>query len=139
MDKMQVMEKFFEHDRFARHIGIELLEVSEGRAKAKMDIAERHLNAANVVHGGVIFSLADLVFALASNSHGNIALGINVSVSYLKSARGRTLFAEANEVSRGPKLATYVMEVRDDAKDLIAMLMGTVYRKSETVGEVIEK
>jgi uncharacterized domain 1 len=138
MEKMELMQKFFEHDRFAREIGIELLEVSPGKAKAKLCVEDRHLNAANVVHGGVIFSLADLVLAMASNSQGNVALGINVSVSYLKSAQGKTLFAEANEVSRGPKLATYVMEVRDEANELIAMLMGTVYRKSESVGSLAE-
>ena len=52
-----------------------------------MTVADQHLNAADVVHGGALFTLADLVFAVASNSHGQLALGINVSISYLKAAR----------------------------------------------------
>jgi acyl-CoA thioesterase len=60
---------------------------------------DHHGNAVGVVHGGAIFSLADLVFAVASNSHGTVALGVNVAISYMTAARGGTLVAEAEEVS----------------------------------------
>jgi acyl-CoA thioesterase len=131
---MEVVKKFFENDRFADHVGIELLEVSKGRAKAKMEIKEHHLNGVNIAHGGAIFSLADLAFAVASNSHKTVALSINVSISYLKaSVAGDTLIAEANEVSLNPKLATYEVRVTDETHDLIAIFLGTVYRKKDKI------
>jgi acyl-CoA thioesterase len=131
---MEVVKNFFKNDRFADHVGIELLEVSKGRAKAKMQIKEHHLNGVNIAHGGAIFSLADLAFAVASNSHKTVALSINVSISYLKaSAAGDTLFAEANEVSLNPKLATYEVRVTDEANDIIAIFLGTVYRKKDKI------
>jgi acyl-CoA thioesterase len=131
---MEVVKKFFENDRFADHVGIELLEVSKGRAIAKMEVKEHHLNGVNIAHGGAIFSLADLAFAVASNSHRTVALSINVSISYLKaSVAGDTLIAEANEVSLNPKLATYEVRVTDEANDLIAIFLGTVYRKKEKI------
>jgi len=130
---MESVRIFFKNDRFADHVGIELLEVSEGRAKAKMEIQEHHLNGVNIAHGGAIFSLADLAFAVASNSHRTIALGINASISYLKAATGGTLIAEAKEVSLNPKLATYEVRVTDENNDLIAIFLGTVYRKKEKI------
>ena len=130
---MESVRNFFKNDRFADHVGIELLEVSEGRAKAKMEIQEHHLNGVNIAHGGAIFSLADLAFAVASNSHRTIALGINASISYLKAATGGTLIAEAKEVSLNPKLATYEVRVTDENNDLIAIFLGTVYRKKEKI------
>ena len=60
----------FRQDRFAAHVGIELLEAAPGRASARLEIGEHHLNAIGLVHGAAIFSLADLVFAVASNAHG---------------------------------------------------------------------
>ena len=119
------------HDKFAEHCGIELLEVSEGRAKAILKINRQHLNAVNIVHGGAIFTLADLVFAAASNSHGNVAVAINVTISYLKAAAGGTLTAEAREVSRNRKLATYSIRVTDESGDLVASFQGMVYRKKD--------
>ena len=130
---MESVRNFFKNDRFAEHVGIELLEVSEGRAKAKMEIQEHHLNGVNIAHGGAIFSLADLAFAVASNSHRTIALGINANISYLKAAADGTLFAEAKEVSLNPKLATYEVRVTDENNDLIAIFLGTVYRKKDKI------
>ena len=121
------------NDKFAKHIGIELLEASEGHATAILKIGRQHLNAVNIVHGGAIFTLADLVFAAASNSHGTVAVAINVTISYLKAAAGGTLTAEAREVSRNRKLATYSIRVTDDGGDLVASFQGMVYRKKDKI------
>ena len=132
---MDTIREFFKNDRYAALSGIELLEVAEGRAKARMKIENHHLNGVDMVHGGAIFTLADLVFAAASNSHGTVAVAINASIWYVKAAREGTLFAEAREISRNPKLATYAIEVTDNAGDLIASFEGMVYRKKETIGK----
>ncbi|HHT46316.1 MAG TPA: PaaI family thioesterase [Firmicutes bacterium] len=127
------MIRFFEEDNFSNYVGVELLEVSEGRAKAKMDIEKHHLNSFGIVHGGAIFALADLVFALASNSHGNISVAINVNISYIKAATGGTLYAEGQEVSINPKLASYAINITDDNNELIAIFQGMVYRKKDKI------
>jgi len=121
------------NDKFAEHIGIELLEASEGCAKAILKIDRQHLNAVNIVHGGAIFTLADLVFAAASNSHGTVAVAINVTISYLKAVAGGILTAEARETSRNRKLATYSIRVTDDGGDLVASFQGMVYRKKDKI------
>ena len=129
---METIKQFFQkNDQFADYVGIELLEVSAGGAKAKMEIKKHHLNGVNTVHGAAIFTLADFVFAVASNSHGTIAMGINVSISYLKAIREGILYAEAKEVSKNPKLASYQVQITDDVGDLVAIFQGMVYRKKE--------
>jgi acyl-CoA thioesterase len=131
---MEAVINYFKNDRFADHVGIELIDVSKGWAKAKMEIKDHHLNGVNIAHGGAVFSLADLAFAVASNSHGTVALSINVSISYFKaSVVGETLYAQAKEVSRNPKLATYEVRVTDEANDIIAIFLGTVYRKKDKI------
>jgi acyl-CoA thioesterase len=100
-----------------------------------MTLHEHHLNGYNTVQGGAIFTLADFAFAAASNSHGTVAVGINVSISFLKAGTTGTLWAEARELSKNPKLATYTVEVRDDAGDLVAVFQGMVYRKNEAIPE----
>lgn len=131
---MKQMEKFFKGDKFAEHVGIEIIEVSEGAARARMEIGEHHLNAVGIVHGAAIFTLADLVFAMASNSHGSVAVAINANISFMKAASQGVLFAEATEVSRNSKLATYTIRVTDENDDLIALFQGMVYRKKEKIG-----
>lgn len=133
---MQEIERFIAKDFFAQHLGIEVLEYSAGKARAKMEITSHHLNSAGILHGGATFALADTVFAVASNSHGTLAVAINASISYLKAVKGGTIFAEAEEVSLNHKLATYLITVKDDRDETIALFQGTVFRKKESLGDL---
>jgi acyl-CoA thioesterase len=120
-----------ENDLFARHVGIELTEMAPGSASARLKIRKHHLNGVGLTQGGVVFTLADLVFAAASNSYGPIAVAINASISFVKaSTEGAILTAEAKEVSRNRKLATYSILVSDEKKDTVATFQGMVYIKS---------
>lgn len=134
---MDDIKRFVDADNFARHLGIEMLEWSAGGAKARMQVREHHLNSAGTVHGGALFSFADAVFSVASNSHGTLAMAINVSISFFKAVRSGTLLAEGREVSLNAKLATYLIEIRDEAGSAVALFQGTVYRKKETLGEIL--
>jgi len=133
---MDDIKRFVDNDRFARHLGIEILEFSRGRAKARMEIKDYHLNSAGTVHGGAIFALADAVFSAASNSHGTLAMAINVGISFFKAVKKGALTAEAHEVSLNPKLATYLVNVTDDDSNAIALFQGTVYRKKDNIADV---
>jgi acyl-CoA thioesterase len=135
---MDTVKKFADNDRFARHLGVEMLEYSKGAARAKMALQDHHLNSAGTVHGGAIFALADAVFSVASNSHGTLAMAINVSISYFKAVSSGTLFAAAEEVSINPKLATYLITVRDEAGNKIALFQGTVYRKKDSLADIMQ-
>jgi acyl-CoA thioesterase len=128
---MDDVKRFIDNDRFAKHLGIDIFEHTRGRAKGRMEIKSHHHNSAGTLHGGVIFTFADAVFSAACNSHGTLAVAINVSISYFKAVSSGVLTAEAEEISLGPKLATYLISVRDENGDAIALFQGTAYRKSE--------
>ena len=121
---MENLKRFFKKDNFAANSGIELLEVSPGYAKARMDIGEKHLNALKTVQGGALFTLADLAFAAASNAYGTATVAINVNISFVKAATKGTLIAEAKETSISPKIATYNVNITDDDGDIVAIFQG---------------
>lgn len=131
---MEEMKNFVAKDAFAKLCGVKLLEASKGRAKTELTVGEEHLNAAGVVQGGALFTLADLAFAAASNSHGTLALAINAHISFVKASKQGKLTAFARETSFSPKLATYSIDIRDESGDLVAGFNGMVYRKKEKIG-----
>lgn len=130
---MNRVQAFFRGDRYAAHSGIEVVEVAPGRATARMAVQPFHLNGLNIVHGGALFTLADFAFALASNSHGTVAVAVNASISIMKATAAGALRAEAREVSKNHRLGTYTVEIRDDAGDLVALFQGLAYRKSDPI------
>ncbi|MDR1782999.1 MAG: PaaI family thioesterase [Dysgonamonadaceae bacterium] len=123
------VKEFFKDDRYAAFSGIELIEVEPGYAKTKMEIRDMHLNAGNVVQGGAIFTLADLAFAAAVNSYGNLAMSIETSIRYFKGVGEGTLFAEARAVHIHKKLATFEVRVTNEKDELISLFTATAYRK----------
>ena len=128
---MDQIRKFFDRDKLAKALGIECVELSPGRAKTRMTIREDHYNSVRIVHGAATFALADFAFALACNSYGTAAVGISASMSWLKAVDKGVLTAEAEEVSKSPKLGTYLIRIRDEAGDVVAVFQGTAYRKKE--------
>jgi acyl-CoA thioesterase len=96
-----------------------------------MEIRPFHLNGVGVAHGGALFTLADYVFAAASNSHGQIALAINVQISYVKATAQGVLLAEGCETSLGSRIGTYDIRITDEDGDTVALFHGMAYRKKE--------
>jgi len=129
MNTSEQAAAFANRDRFARHLGISLCEMHNGRAVATMSVGEEHTNGLGMVHGGALFSLADLAFAAASNSMGRIAVAINATISYIEAPQTDSLTAVAEEVSVGRKLATYSVTVSDGSERICAVFQGTAYLK----------
>ena len=94
-----------------------------------MEIKPFHLNGVGLVHGGALFTLADFAFAAAANSHEEVAVAINASISYLKGIKTGTLYAEAEEISNSRKISVYSIKVTDEAGQLIAMFHGMAFKK----------
>jgi acyl-CoA thioesterase len=125
----ELVRKFFQGDRFAHSVGIELLEASEGKARAKLAIREVHLNAFHTVHGAAIYALADFAGGIAANSNGNSAVAVNCNISFLKAVSKGDLFAEASEITNNRKLASYIIRITDEKNDLIAIVQALAYKK----------
>jgi acyl-CoA thioesterase len=129
---MEDFKNYFKKDMFIVNVGIELLEISPGYAKARLEVEEKHLNALKTVQGGVLFTLADIAFAAAINAHGSSAVLINANMSFVKTATKGTLIAEAKETSINPKIATYNVNITDDEGDIVAIFQGMGYRKKNS-------
>lgn len=97
--------RMLETDRCARALGIEVLQADPGHARLSMTVRRDMTNGFDIVHGGMIFSLADTAFAMACNhptdDEGTITVATGVDINFLASAHvGDELVAEAVEVSR---------------------------------------
>ena len=127
--------RYFAGDRYAALTGVQIVAAGKGYCRASLIIEDKHLNAANVVQGGAIFTLADLAFAVASNSHGQLALAINVNISFLRGISTGTLYATATEVGEPKRLGAYDVLVTDEQGEIIARFNGMVYRKNQKLAE----
>ena len=115
-------------DVASRGLGIELVDLSEGRAVTRMTIRADMVNGHAIAHGGLIFTLADTAFACACNSYGPVTVAASADIVFVAPARqGDVLVAEAVERIRFGRSGLYDVTIRRGG-DVIAEFRGRSQR-----------
>ena len=121
-----------EKEPFAQKFGLKLLGLDEGFSRVEMTFTPDMENLFGRAHGGALFALIDEAFETASNSHGTVAVALNLNITYLSSPLpGSKLTAEAREFSRTRKTANYDIKVFDDRGNLTVACQALVYRRDD--------
>jgi acyl-CoA thioesterase len=124
-----VVAHMMKHDLFSQWLGVEVLEVSEGSSRIRMEVRKEMINGFGIVHGGIAFALADSAFAFACNNRNNLSVALDTSINFLKPvAVGDNLEATAREIHNGRSTGLYQVEIRNQNKDVVALFKGTCFR-----------
>jgi len=122
------------HIPFVDHLGLQLLEKSDGRTLIGFDPRPEHLNSWNGVHGGAIMTLLDVALSSAARSLDPACIGaatVEMKANFLAAAAG-SVFAEGFAQRAGRSLIYAEGSVRDAAGSVFAKASGTfklVYAK----------
>jgi phenylacetic acid degradation protein PaaD len=118
-------------DPYANFLGIRFDRVEPGFASCSLIVTASMFNFLNVVHGGLVFSLADAAFSAASNRDHSPSFALDVSGTFLRTAKiGDVLRAEAQLVHATRRTALYRMTVLN-GEELVSTFNGTVYKAKE--------
>jgi acyl-CoA thioesterase len=127
----RVVGAMMERDAFSQWLGIKVLIVRPRFAMVGMTVRDDMLNGFGVAHGGIAFSLADSAFAFASNTHGQVTVSVENSITYPAAIRGGdVLTATAELEAASNRLGYYRVTVRrgsEAAGEVVALFRGTVY------------
>jgi acyl-CoA thioesterase len=131
MERHELISAAFERDPYVQNQGFRLASVSDDAVVVKMTVRGDQVNFLGGTHGGVLHSLADCAFSLASNAYeGEDAVAIDTHLTITApSDAGETLTATAHEETRGRTLATYRVDVVRDDNRTVALFTGTVFIK----------
>jgi acyl-CoA thioesterase len=132
-DRATKITESFGNDPYAAAQGMVLGEITESSVTVAMVVRNDHVNFLGGTHGGVVFSIADCAFALASNAHPEDAVAIDTHLAITAATSiGDTLTATAVEQTRGRSLATYRVDVTRNDGRTVALFTGTVSFKRRT-------
>ena len=113
--------------------GIAIEEARAGYARLSMLVRADMLNGHRIVHGGMVFALADTAFAYVCNGRNEKSVAAQSSIVFLGSAEeGETLIAEAEEAATAGRSGVTRVTVRTSTGRAIAEFTGY----SRTVGGV---
>lgn len=93
---------------FAELIDLNIEERAAGHSRLSLIVARAHLNPHQVVHGAVLFAMADTGMGAAlapSLSDGEVCVTIEIKINYFKPVSTGTLICLTRVVNRGRTVA----------------------------------
>ncbi len=102
------------NNNFAKLLGVELTELSKGYAKAQMTVKKEFLNPIGSLHGGCLYTIADIAGGAAACSYGIHVTTIDGDFHYLRAGiNTEKLYATATEIKKGKRISVYNISVTD--------------------------
>lgn len=122
LDFEKYKEYFNKHDMFSVNSQMKLVELREGYAKVEHTIDKKSMNYMGSIHGGLLYTMADVAAGTAMVSCGKQGVTLNASTDYIKPAHSGKVIAEGKVTSSGRAISRCEVEVHSED--------GTVYSRS---------
>ena len=125
-----IFDKVNSEDTFSQQIGMKLIELQAGFARATLPITDATVNIYKMAHGGAIFSVADQACEAAGNSFGEPAVALQHSIHFLTAGKsGDFLEATARVIHRSNRIGLIAFEVKNQEGVLLAVGQQLIYFK----------
>lgn len=115
------------YNPFASHIGLSISQAGDGACRAELTAAPEHLNPHDVVHGAVLFAMADTAMGSALYSTLDRATEwcttVEIKINYFRPAGPGLLVCDTQLVNRGRTMANLDSRITQNGK-LVAAANG---------------
>lgn len=120
---------------FRKKIEMEITEARPGYAVGEIVLKPWHMNILGIVHGGVLYSLADTVGGTAAMTGRDYAVPtVDGTIHYLKAGKNTSkIIARAQEIQNGYAFSVCECKIYDDKETLLASATMTVLSFEEEV------
>ena len=124
---LEYTEEIWNKSPFIKLLGLEFEKLEPGHCQSRLKVSETLLNKHSVVHGGVIYSMADISMGVAvySTLKNSETFTLEIKINYLKTAKSKLLTCDARILKKGKNVAVLEAEIRSGENDLIAKALGT--------------
>lgn len=114
---------------FGELIGLKFTKAEAGQSQCVLEVNEELLNPHEVLHGGVIYSMADTGMGAALYSYlddDELCTTIEIKITYFVSVTTGTLVCDTAVINKAKRIAVLESEIRSD-EQLVAKANGTFY------------
>lgn len=123
----ELKQRLLDSNEFILGNEIKILEFSDDHAKLEMKIDKAVLNGHGIVHGGIIFAMADNAAAAATFTKGRLCVTLNSTINFIRPVVGEKMIVEADAIFAGRTTGVYDVKVTNDQGTLCAKASFTMY------------
>ena len=132
-----IIKKLFQtvkEDEYIQMLGLELIDLKPGYAKSRIKFSKKLCNPYNVIHGGCLYSIADITAGYAGCAYGHFVTTISGNMNYVRPAKNSEyIYCEAKVVRQGNKVCAYNVELFDDNNEILQNGSFNFYVMSNTI------
>lgn len=130
----EALEKMVAENDYMQNLQIEMLEIERGYVKGRMTVTDKVRNPYGSVHGGCLYSLADITAGLAACTYGNYSSTIDGNMEYILPAMDTEyIICEAKEIRQGIHVSQYEAFLYDDKGQLVDKAAFSFYMMNRQV------
>lgn len=133
-DVKQALLKLTQDNIYMQNLKIDILEMRLGYVKGKMMVTEEIMNPYGSIHGGCLYSLADIVTGLAACTYGMFSSTIDGAMEYIIPAMNTEyIICESVEIRQGKHVSIYEANIYDDKGQLVDKAKFTFYMMNRSI------
>ena len=117
---LQDLEAYKKNNPYQDHNNIDIIKVSEDECRVKVDLKRESMNLMGFVHGGLIYSMADVLCGVHARVAGGRYVTQSSHVNFLRNTTEGTIYCTTSIVKRGRQLVIVHFTVTDDQDRLLA-------------------
>ena len=135
MDIQKFMAFYNQSDPFKNACNIQVLEMGQGHSKIQMDMEEKLLNFMGTLHGGALFTLADVAAGTSITYHNRRCVTLNSNINFIKSPAFGKITAYGREISLDGNIANCEIEIYDHTETLVGKAEFTMFVMEQPLSE----
>lgn len=131
MPEEKLKESIYALERCEADHGLTFTTLEKDRAVAILPVREDHLNLYNMVYGGYVFNLMDVVAGVANICGGNVGPTVSGNIEYISSTKGQKELRCIGTVRKSGRTFSYIdVEVLGDDDKLLSKGSFIYYNKA---------
>ena len=110
------------------HLGIEFLEVTPERVRARLQVNDKLLTTTGVVHGGTLMAFADTIGAagtVANLTEGQRTATLESKTNFISGCKAGWITAESTPIHKGKRTHVWETRITDEAGKLLSVTTQT--------------
>jgi uncharacterized protein (TIGR00369 family) len=110
---------------FDNELGLEYIELTPDGGRARLEIKDKLLQVAGIVHGGVYCSIVESVASVSggvwlAEHGGGTVVGVNNNTDFLRAISTGTVTAVSTPIHRGRRQQLWLVTITDDNDRVVA-------------------
>lgn len=127
--KEEIIERFSKDNGFIKNHNFKITELNDDECIMEYEVKESGLNPIKIVHGGLLFGLADSCAGTLACMSGKFPVTINSNIHYLNAANCKRLIAKASRLKEGNYIGYYKVDIFDENDELKCTCNVDMYMK----------